>query len=128
MLSTNGKFLLDMGKHLIYVGDINNALKIIEESKKYYISSRTFLSTAGGYYQSGNIASVIKNLEDLSKLIPHKFYSRYQLVKLYYQSGELLKGNQMARSILSMPVKKMSPEVSKIKKEMRQMLIDAIKE
>ena len=81
-----------MGEHLADLGDMPNALKVLEESKKYYISSRTFSSTADAYYQSGNIAAAIKNLEDLSNMIPSKFYPRYELVKLYYQSGDKLKG------------------------------------
>ncbi|MEO8819819.1 MAG: O-antigen ligase family protein, partial [Ginsengibacter sp.] len=126
-LSTNGKFLLDMGEHLTDLGDTANALNILEESKKYYISSRTFASNADAYYQSGNIPAAIKNLEDLSNLIPNKFAPRYELVQLYYKSGEFVKGNQMARFILSMPMKKMSPEVILIKKETRKILFDARK-
>ena len=88
LLSTNGKFLLDMGEHLTDVGDLHTALKVIEESKKYYISSRTFSSAADAYYQSGNIPAAIKNLEDLSNLIPNKFSPRYELVKLYCRIGD----------------------------------------
>ncbi|MEO9209533.1 MAG: O-antigen ligase family protein [Ginsengibacter sp.] len=127
-LSTNGKFLLDMGEHFTDVGDLHTAIKVIEESKKYYISTRTFSSTANSYYQANNIPYTIKNLEDLSNMVPHKFYPRYELIKLYYQCGDLLKGNEMAQFILSMPVKKMSPEVDKIKKETRAMLADAMEE
>ena len=121
-LSTNGKFLLDMGEHLTDVGDLNNAVKVLEESKKYYLSYRTFISTADAYYQSGNIPGSIKNLEALSNLVPYKFYPRFELVKLYYQSGEVIKGEQMARFILSMPIKKMSAEVGWIKIETRKLL------
>jgi hypothetical protein len=127
LLSSNGKFLLDMGEHLTDLGDMSNAVKVLEESKKYYTSSRTFSSTADAYYQSGNIPAAIKNLEDLSNMVPGKFYPRYQLVKLYYQSGDSLKGSQTARFILSMPVKKMSPEVNMIKNATRQILLDATK-
>ena len=92
---------------------------------EFFIIGSKFLNFT--YYQSGNIPAAIKNLEDLSNLIPSKFYPRYELVKLYYQSGDLLKCNQMARFILSMPVKKMSPEVNMIKKATRQLLFDATK-
>lgn len=124
-LSSNGKFLLDMGEHLTDLGDMPNAIKVLEKSKKYYISSKTFLANADAYYQSGNIPAAIKNIEDLSNLVPNKFSPRYELAKLYYQSGDSLKGNYTARFILSMPVKKMSTEVSRIKKATRLLLIEA---
>ena len=58
----------------------------------------------------------------MSNLIPYQFYPKYNLFKLYYKSGDSPKTKQMARIILSMPVKKMSSDISAIKDETLEML------
>jgi tetratricopeptide (TPR) repeat protein len=121
-LKTNGKFLLDMGEHLSDIDDLNGAIKVLEESKHFYISERTFVALSNAYYQSGNIKMAIKTLKEQSNLIPSKFYPKYNLVKLYYQSGDTTKAKEMAGFILSIPVKKMSPDVIRIKDETMQIL------
>lgn len=121
-LKTNGKFLLDYGEHLMEINDLPQAVKILEESKRYYISYRTLLSCADAHYQSQNTSAAIDNLEQLSNLVPYKFYPKYKLVNLYYKSGDSTKRRAMAKFILSMPVKKMSSDVIKIKHEMLEIL------
>jgi tetratricopeptide (TPR) repeat protein len=119
---TNGKFLVDMDERLLNIGDQKNAIKILEQSKQFYFSERTLLVLSEAYYEVGNIKMTIKTLEKLSNLIPSKFYPKYNLVKLYYKSGDTLMANRMANIILSMPVKKMSADVNLIRVETRQLL------
>ena len=121
-LKSNGKFLLDMGEHLADINDTKFAVKILEESKKFYFSQRTLLATANAYYQLGDTANTIKNLEELSNLVPYQFYPKYNLVKLYIQSGDFIKATQKARILLSMPVKKPTSDVRLIKEETLRML------
>ncbi|MEP6951378.1 MAG: hypothetical protein ABI863_18965 [Ginsengibacter sp.] len=111
-----------MGEHLSAIGDTAHAIKILEASKQFYVSYRSFLSTADAYYQSGNIAGAISNLDILSNMIPNKFYPKYELAKLYYKSGDTIKGDPMARLILSMPVKKLSSDVNDMKNEITHIL------
>ncbi len=126
-LVTNGKFLLDMGEHLSDIGDTGNAIKIFERSKKYYISSRTFFSTANAYYISNNVPGAIINLQALANMIPSQFLPKYELAKLYYQSKDSIKGDAIARQILIMQVKKPSASISRIKGEMTNILKNEVK-
>lgn len=121
-LKGNGKFLLDFGEHLLEIDQSTYAARILEESKSFYISYRTYLSAADAYYQSKNIPAAIKNLEDVSHLVPYKFYPKYQLTRLYYKSGNSVEGKAMANFILSMPVKKPSADVIRIKQEVRDLM------
>ena len=127
LFKTNGKFLLDMGEQLSYIDEILIGIKILEESKLFYFSTRSLLSTANAYYQKGDLQNAIKNLEALSNLVPHKFYPKYELTKLYYKTGDSTKGRTMAKLILTMPVKKMSSDVIRIKKETTEILNEANK-
>lgn len=121
-LKGNGKFLLDFGEHLLEINQSTKAARILEESKSFYISYRTYLSGANAYYQSGNVRAAIKNLEDVSNLVAYKFYPKYQLTRLYYKLGDSIKGMAMANLILSMPVKKLSPDVMNMKLEVRDLI------
>lgn len=121
-LKTNGKFLVDMGEHLSDIGDQKSAIQILKQSKQFYFSERTLLALSDAYYQAGNIKMTIRILEELSNLIPSKFYPKYNLVKLYYQSGDSTKAVRMANIIYSMPVKKMSVDVRQIRTETMQLL------
>ena len=116
-LNTNGKFLLDFGERLTNINKLKDATNILEASKKFYISYRTFISTADANYKSNNILETIKNLELATNLIPSRFYPKYILVKLYFESGDTIKAKQLSNVILTMPVKKMSSEIIAIKNE-----------
>jgi tetratricopeptide (TPR) repeat protein len=121
-LKTNGKFLVDMGEHLSDIDDQKNAIKVLKRSKQFYFSERTLLALSEAYYQVDSIKMTINTLEELSSLIPSKFYPKYNLAKLYYKSGDLIKANRMSNTILSMPVKKMSADVRQIRTETMQLL------
>lgn len=121
-LKENGKFLLDYGEHLLDNNQPVTGAVILEESKRYYTSYRTYFSIADAYYQSGNIPLSIKNLKYMASLIPYKFYPKYQLAKLYYRLGDTARGLAMAKLVLNMPVKIPSEEVRKIKEEMQELI------
>lgn len=121
-LKMNGKFLLDMGEQFDNISETTSSIKLLEESKHFYFSYRTLLSLANAYYHAADLPNAIKNLEELSNMIPSKFYPKYELAKLYFKSGDSRKGMAMAKFILSMPVKKMSPEISRIKQEIIQIV------
>jgi hypothetical protein len=56
--------------------------------------------------------------------VPYKFYPKYQLVKLYFLAGDIVKGKMIAEKFLSMPVKVMSPQVMDYKQEVLEILHD----
>jgi len=94
----------------------------LEESKQTYISYRTFNSTALAYYQANNYAKAIENLEMASNLIPSKFTTKLQLLNLYLLHSDTLKAVQVAKTILTMPIKKSSVKVDEIKSQASEML------
>lgn len=121
-LNGNGKFLLEAGEQYTDIEKTAQAIAFLEKSKGNYISFRSFNSTALAYYQANNLAKTIENLELLSNLVPARFATKLQLLNLYIQDRDTAKAVQMGRTILTMAVKKMSPQVYEIKKRAKAIL------
>ncbi|MGN6490983.1 MAG: O-antigen ligase family protein [Agriterribacter sp.] len=118
----NGKFLLDYGEYLLATDNPARGLEIIEKSKEFYISERTYISATEGYSYLGNMEKAIENAQNWSLLIPYKFYPKAALVKLYLLKGDTSKAKGIASIILKMPVKIPSSEVDAIKEQMKSIL------
>ncbi len=121
LLKTDGKFMLNYGECLLRNKQPVEAVKILEASKEYYFSYRTLLSTADACYQAKNFQGAIANLVELANLVPYKFYPKYLLAKLYYETGNLNQAKATAHQMLSMPVKVSSPEILSMKQEIQKL-------
>jgi hypothetical protein len=121
-LKTSGKFLLDYGERLANINEFEKAIDVLNESKTFYISYRTYISLADTYLKLNDTLGVVNNLKIASNLIPYKFYPKYALVKLYYETGKIAEAEELSNVILKMPVKKNSDDVLAIKKEILELL------
>jgi hypothetical protein len=119
----NGKFLLNYAETLLENhSELEKAIYLLEESKQYFISYKTFQLCAAAYKLKNDTVNSIKNYEYLSFYVPSRFRPKYELVKLYYSQGNITKANELALRIVEMPVKVNSEEVEKIKREMKLFL------
>ena len=57
-----------------------------------------------------------------ANMIPHKFYPKYLLAKLYEVSGNVEQAKEMALIILEKEIKVQSPAVQEMKQEMEKLL------
>jgi hypothetical protein len=122
-LQYDGKFLTEYGEYLLQDStDAPVAIEILEKAKTCFISKKTIQALGSAYLRTNNYSKAIENLEWLSYYVPNRFGAKYELLKLYKQSGNLAKTRQIANIILTMPVKIPSYEVSEIKENTRQVL------
>jgi tetratricopeptide (TPR) repeat protein len=122
-LHKNGKFLTEYGECLLREGDFQNACRILEEAKQYFISFETIRLTGLAYKQAKNYPKSIENFEWLENYIPNHFGTKYELLQLYKQSGNIIAAQRIGSIILNMPVKIPSFQVDGIKTQTKQILI-----
>lgn len=119
----SGKFLTEYGLFLMKdSGSGQEAVTILEEAKKYTISSINMEALGRAYKKAGNYKAAIEDYEWLSNYIPSRFTTKMELLKLYNKVKDTATATKVARTILTMPVKIPSYEVEKIKKEAGNML------
>lgn len=122
-LKQDGKFLLAYGEFLVEdSSSVRQGIDILEKSKSYFISYQTFNSTAIAYQTSGNFNKAIENFEFLSCFIPSQFYPKYEIAKIYQETGDTLELRRIGNVILNMPVKIPSLQVDGMKKDIRAMI------
>lgn len=116
VLKHDGKFLAEYSMALKDISAENKRIApILEEAKQYYISEKTIYALAKTYEKNGNYPKAIDNFRWLSNYLPNKFTPKYGLLKMYQKIGDTVLVRQLAKSILSMPVKIQSFEVEDIK-------------
>jgi hypothetical protein len=117
-LGSDGKFLLAYGEALMMdSATVGKGIDILERSKLYFTSYRTFNSTALGYIKMHSHKGAIDNFTFLSCLVPSEFYPKYQRALLYHAACDSMELRRVSEEILTMPVKIPSSEVDRIKKE-----------
>ncbi|MBC7912907.1 MAG: O-antigen ligase family protein [Pyrinomonadaceae bacterium] len=122
-LSTNGKFLTSYGEFLQKdSADFLQAVLVLTKAKKYFTSYQTISALAMAYWRVKNYNKAIENFEWLSNYVPNKFGVKYELMKLYIESGDFNRAKHYANLILIMPVKIPSDKVDEIKFEVRKTL------
>jgi tetratricopeptide (TPR) repeat protein len=119
----DGKFLTEYGEYLLQNNaDCPQAVKILEEAKKYFFTLRTAKATGYAYWQIKNYSKAIEHFEWISCYMPNRFGIKYELLKLYKESADITNAKRIAKVILTMPVKIPSSKVDQIKWNARQML------
>ncbi|MFT3747393.1 MAG: O-antigen ligase family protein [Agriterribacter sp.] len=120
--NTNGKFLLDFGEKLYGIGKYKKSIDLIERSKAFYISERTFNIAMQAKLRCADTLAAIDEAKNLCYIAPYKFTPKYELVKLYLSTGDSGSAKKLAENILYMPVKVSSDRISLIKNEMNILL------
>jgi len=112
-LFLNGKFLLDYAQQL-EGKDIFLKKKLLSECQNKYTSLEYFEALKDFYLEMQDTVSAIKVCEKIIDFVPSKYSSRFELMQLYYNVGNILKTREVGNSILFMPMKKSTPEIINI--------------
>ncbi len=110
------------GKCLAMDEKWEEAKDILEEAKVFRADPILYC-TMGSVYK--NLKSYDKAEEcylQASNIIPHKFYSKYLLAKLYDKSGQNIQAKKMAKELLDKEIKVSSTAIKEMKTELKRLL------
>ena len=116
ILRFNGKYLLDIGEILINQ-NINylEGIEIVENSKKCYVTLKTYNLCGTAYSRINNHPKAIQNYIWVSNYIPNRFVPKFELLKSYLNYGDIVRAKKIAQIIITMPVKVPSLKIEEIK-------------
>jgi O-antigen polymerase len=121
-LKNNGKFFLNYGAMLTLAGRYDEALPLLEESKKRFTDPNLYIVLAECYENTGNYENAEQHYRHAAYMIPHKLYPFYRLALFYFDNGNKQKAEIIAHRIISMEEKVPSTAVDEIKEEMKFLL------
>jgi hypothetical protein len=122
VLQHSGPFLLDYAEKLSIAGLYTKSTEILGETHQFMISERSLLMMGENYESIKNNQLAIRTYKELSSIVPNRFTPRARLARLYLATGDTVQAKEMARTILSMPVKILSDDIFQIKADMRFLL------
>ncbi len=118
VLRTDGKFLVRYGALLnTDTTDLFRAISISEEAKERIITKEGIETLVKSYSNAKDYNAAIENQKFLVNYLANKFQPRHDLLKLYIKKNDTLNIRSTCQSILNLPVKINSYQVTKIKKE-----------
>ncbi|QHS63528.1 O-antigen ligase family protein [Chitinophaga agri] len=118
-LSRDGKALTRMGMVLLEYGELPRAKQCFSDSHCYYRGYQNSLQLANCYAEEGDYANALNRFRYLSYYLPSKFGPRYEQMKLLQRMNRHVEAKNVAKYIITMPVKIPSPTVTRIKEEAR---------
>jgi len=125
-LHHDGKFLTDYGLFLSEDSLENHeAIKILREGKKYFISRRTIEALGYAYWQEKELKEAIECFKWVEDYLPNLFEPKLNLLELYIASGDTTEARKIGYQIITTSPKISSADVLYIKQE-AQILVDGI--
>jgi O-antigen polymerase len=121
-LKNNGKFFFNYGAMLTLAGRYDEALPLLEESKKRFTDPNLYIVLAECYENTGNYENAEQHYRHAAYMIPHKMYPFYRLALFYFDNGNKQMAKIIAHRIISMEEKVPSTAVDEIKEEMKFLL------
>ncbi|WP_186452627.1 O-antigen ligase family protein [Chitinophaga polysaccharea] len=123
LLKKDGKFLTEYGIFLSQDSlEKNKAIVILKQAKGQFMSKATMEALGNAYWKTKDYNNAIECYKWVSDYIPSLFTPRFNLLKLYLQSGNITEALKTGNTIITMSPKIPSDEVDNIKQETRQML------
>lgn len=114
----DGKFLAEYGNYLFEkCGDYTGAIRVLEKSRKYFISRKSITDLADAYSFIENRKKAASLYQWLGNYLPNLFSPKYKLMNLYIKSGNIPAAKLVALSILKTPIKVKTNEVERIRLE-----------
>jgi hypothetical protein len=114
----DGKFQIEYGEFLAQDRlTLTKASIALKRGNQLYFSYRGIEDLAIVYENLDSFSAALHNYSLLSNYIPNRFLPRSKMIKLHLKLGDTAKAMNMARFVLSMPVKIPSEAVDRIKSE-----------
>lgn len=123
VLSHKGNFMFEYGQALALNKKYTKGIEVLERAAGQTSDPYLFNSLGNCYQGLKNYKKAEEAYIHAFYLIPHKFYPRYLLAKLYDEMGETEKAIEVANKLLNMKVKIPSTAIEEMKSEM----VDLIK-
>ena len=121
-LKNNFLFLYNYSAALSLNGYYGKSLEIANECNLIFSDYDLELLIGDNYREIRKYDEAEKCYKQASKMFPVKFRPLYDLHSLYLASGKIAKAKELAFIIRDKPIKIVSPEVIRIKSEMKQFL------
>lgn len=123
-LRDDGKFLAGYARMLMEQGgNCAPAAALLEKSKQHFITIDTYYAAARAYNCLGRHDLAIAQYQFIAWYVPVLFRPKYEMARLYMESGQTAAAMRLARQVVSMPVKIPSPEIDQMKAEMKQLIL-----
>lgn len=121
-LHNDGPFLLQYGKALLFAGQQANAVFILTQAELYSNNSLVQAALGDGYKRMGQFKAAEQAYLNACAMTPDRFYPKYLLAKLYYDTHDTRKAIEIAKELLNKKVRVPSPAISEIRSEMEELL------
>lgn len=122
VLNYDGFFLYNYGSELSEIDTIKS-IQILEEATRYLSDNDLCAYLGDDYFAIKNYLKAEHYYILSQQMTPNKIYPRYQLFKLYCESGQLQKAYAVAQTISKMNVKIPSGTVYTMKEDIKQWLL-----
>ncbi len=121
-LHGHGDFLTYYGKTLERNGDDKRAIDILLEARNCYPNTIVYTTLGDCYKRLGQSAEAEQAYLQAWYMIPHRFYPKYLLAKLYEDTGQQAKAVATAEELLNQKVKVESTAIDEIQAEMKELI------
>lgn len=115
-------FLYNYGAELHVAELWMESLRILTECTRGLNDTDVQMLLADNYSRLGEYNQAERHYSCAAQMCPNRFMPLYRLVKLYRQTGQCAEARQLARKIVTKPVKVPSYRVNRIKREMEEYL------
>ncbi len=123
ILKHDGKFLSDYGIFLLEDSlETLKAVQLLSAANEQFISRETVMALGNAYWKQKDLNKAIYCFDWMKNYIPYTFEPKFNLMKLYLESGCYSKARQMADSIINTPPKIPSDKVNYIKQETAKLI------
>lgn len=118
----NGKFLFMYGGVLALENKHDIAIPILEEAKITYNDPNLWISLGQCYEKTEKYEIAQQHYQKASNIIPHKFYPKYLLLKMYIKTGKIEDAILQGNKFITMEEKVQSPALLEMKNEIRKII------
>jgi len=122
-LNNSFNFQLERGKFLALSGRHSESIFLLEKLSKITYDTSLFRSLGDSYVRIGKFNNAERSYLNCSYIVPNKFDPYYKLARLYKLENDTQKTIQMARYIISKPIKVKSELVTSMKNEMNDLTL-----
>ncbi|MBA7575788.1 hypothetical protein ES708_17624 [subsurface metagenome] len=122
ILNYNQFFLFNYGAELSVMGKYKKSVELLKEAEPRLNDADLYIYLGNSYVGLGDLKNAAHCFKKASLIMPVKFYPKYRLVKVYLAMNEHEKALDLAREIVSMPVKIPSEIITSIRNEMQELV------
>ena len=122
VLKNNGKFLSAFGKALNKSGQFGKAIPTLLRANILLPFATNYIELGKSYKEMGEFAKARITWSKAAYMIPSMFTPKYLLAKMLYENGDIDNAGIIAKELLKKSVKIGTPGLSKMLKEMAEIV------